>query len=96
MRIIIIIYCTIKLSWSHKFIQVIPFRPLELMLNCHVLQLGVIVIGLMLGCVMMLSIIYVQLAYFEIRVMQLLLVPRVVQLTAAYLASGMSYVGSTD
>ena len=68
-------------------IQVVLSRPLELMFNCHALDLDDIVIGLILGCAMML---------------QLLRVPRVVRLsngeevlTAAYSESGMPYMGLT-
>ena len=54
-------------SFLGSFVHsVVSFRPLELLPYCHVLDLGLIVIGLILGCAVILSKIFVQLAYFEI------------------------------
>ena len=60
------IYYVINRCWSHLCIQMVSTRPLELMLYCHVMDLGVIVISLILGCAIMLSNLFVQLTHFDI------------------------------
>ena len=86
---------------SHLCIQVVQSSRLELMLNCHILALENIKIGLILECAMIPSKKSAQLVYFEIWDMDCS-VPRVVRLiddeevlAAAYSESGMPYVGLT-